>query len=190
MKNQRFEELFEQCGAVLSGHFLLTSGLHSDTYVEKFKLLQFPKLTDIICKEIADHFEDKKPSVILGAATGGIIISQAVGRELTTRSIFAERVDGELILRRGFKINKGERVLIVDDVVTTGGSIYELLDLVTEYGGQIMGVGTLIDRSGKNIDFGTEYFPVVKYDIPVYKPENCPLCASNTPMTSRGRTGK
>jgi len=190
MKKEHMDELFQECGAVLKGHFLLTSGLHSDTYVEKFKLLQYPKLTEKMCKEIALHFADKKPHVILGAATGGIIISQYVGRELSVKSIFAERVDGKLVLRRGFQIEKGERVLVVDDVVTTGGSIYELLDLVAEYGGKLLGVGTLIDRSGDAMDFGVDYHTLVKYDIPTYKPENCPLCASNTPMTERGRTGK
>lgn len=190
MKKEQFDELFKECGAVLKGHFLLTSGLHSDTYVEKFKLLQYPKLTDKMCKEIAAHYADTKPHVILGAATGGIIISQSVGRELSVKSIFAERVDGKLVLRRGFHIEKGERVLVVDDVVTTGGSIYELLDLVAEYGGKVMGVGTIIDRSGKKIDFGVNYHTLVRYDIPTYKPENCPQCASNLPMTERGRTGK
>ena len=190
MKKEQFDELFKECGAVLKGHFLLTSGLHSDTYVEKFKFLQYPKLTDKMCKEIATHFADKKPHVILGAATGGIIISQSVGRELSVKSIFAERVDGKLVLRRGFSIEKGERVLVVDDVVTTGGSIYELLDLVSEWGGNLVGVGTIIDRSGEKKEFGVGYHTLVRYDIPTYKPENCPLCASNTPMTERGRTGK
>ncbi len=190
MKKEQFNELFQECGAVLKGHFLLTSGLHSDTYVEKFKLLQYPKLTDKMCKEIALHFEDTKPHVILGAATGGIIISQSVGRELSVKSIFAERVDGKLVLRRGFFIEKGERVLVVDDVVTTGGSIYELLDLVAEYGGIVMGVGTIIDRTNEKLDFGVNYHTLVHYDIPIYKPENCPQCASNIGMTERGRTGK
>ncbi|MBN2282060.1 MAG: orotate phosphoribosyltransferase [Candidatus Marinimicrobia bacterium] len=190
MKKEQMDELLQECGAVLKGHFLLTSGLHSDTYVEKFKLLQYPRLTEKMCKEIANYFENKKPHLILGAATGGIIISHAVGRELSVKSIFAERVDGKLVLRRGFNIEKGERVLVVDDVVTTGGSIYELLDLVEEYGGKLLGVGTLIDRSGDALDFGVDYYTLVRYNIPTYKPENCPLCASNIPMTERGRTGK
>ncbi|MCF7886181.1 MAG: orotate phosphoribosyltransferase [Candidatus Marinimicrobia bacterium] len=190
MSENKFKKLLIESGAVLDGHFLLTSGLHSPTYVEKFQLLKYPKLTDKICKGIADHFKNTSPSVVLGAATGGIPISQSVGRELSNRSIFAERVDGQLTLKRGFKIEQGEKVLIVDDVVTTGGSIYELMDLVKNNDGIIMGIGVIIDRSGKKIDFGVDYHPLVKMDIPAYESENCPLCQDGIELTSRGRTGK
>ncbi len=183
-------EILKECGAILSGHFLLTSGRHSDTYVEKFKLLQYPALTDKLCKAIAEKFEDTKPHVIVGAATGGIIISHGVGRFLSTRSIFAERVDKELVFRRSFSIEKGERVLIVDDVITTGGSIFELIDLVVQSGGVVMGIGALIDRSDGKIDFGFPFFSLVSLDIPSYEPDDCPQCAQNIPLTSRGRTGK
>jgi len=183
-------EILEECGAILRGHFLLTSGRHSDTYIEKFKLLQYPLLTDKLCKAIAENFEDSKPHVVVGAATGGIIISHGVGRFLTTRSIFAERVDKELVFRRGFSIKKGERVLIVDDVVTTGGSIFELIDLVAKNGGVIMGIGTLIDRSAGKIDLGFPHYSLVSLDIPSYESDKCPQCANDIPLTSRGRTGK
>jgi len=129
--------------------------------------------------------------VIVGAATGGIIISHSVGRFLSTRSIFAERDEhGKLIFRRGFRIEPGERVLVVDDVVTTGGSIYELLDMVSEQGGVLMGIGVLIDRSGGKVEFGESYFPILKLDISAYEPDKCPQCANGIPLTSRGRTGK
>jgi len=164
--------------------------LHSDTYVEKFKLLQYPKLSDKLCKAIGENFKDTKPNVIVGAAVGGIIISHSVGRFLSTRSIFAERVDKKLEFRRGFNIEPGERVLIVDDVVTTGGSIYELMDLVSKHKGVLMGIGVLIDRSGQKADFGVPYFPLVNLDIPTHNPDDCPLCAKDIPITSRGRTGK
>lgn len=190
MKNESIEDVLKECGAVLQGHFLLTSGRHSDTYVEKFKLLQFPLLTDKLCKAIVEKFEDKKPHLVVGAATGGIIISHTAGRFLSTRSIFAEREDNKLVFRRGFKVKKGERVLIVDDVVTTGGSIFELIDLVVKSGGVLVGVGVLIDRSGGKVDFGFPYFPLVKMDIPSYPPAKCPLCRQNVPLTTRGRTGK
>jgi len=190
MGENKFRNLLDESGAIFDGHFLLTSGLHSDTYVEKFQLLKYPKLTDQICRGIADHFQHTKPSVVVGAATGGIPISQSVARELSARSIFAERVDGDLIFKRGFRIEQGEKVLIVDDVVTTGGSIYELMDLVKDNNGVIMGIGVIIDRSGKKIDFGVDYHPLVKMDIPTYKPEECPLCEEGVEITSRGRTGK
>ncbi|MCD6440414.1 MAG: orotate phosphoribosyltransferase [Candidatus Marinimicrobia bacterium] len=183
-------EILEECGAILHGHFLLTSGRHSETYVEKFKVLQFPLLTDKLCRAIADNFAESKPHVIVGAATGGIIISHGVGRLMSTRSIFAERVDKELIFRRGFSIKKGERVLIVDDVITTGGSIFELIDLVMHNGGVIMGIGALIDRSGGKIDFGFPFYSLVSLDIPSYEPAECPQCANGIPLTSRGRTGR
>lgn len=184
------EDILKDCGAILKGHFLLTSGLHSDTYVEKFKILQYPLLTDRLCKPIAKRFAKTKPNVVLGAATGGIIISHAVGRLLSTRSIFAERENGELALRRGFNIEKDEKVLIVDDIMTTGGSILELMDLVKNSGGLIVGIGVLVDRSGGEIDMGVPVFPLVTLDIPTYKPDECPLCKENMPLTSRGRTGK
>jgi len=190
MKTESYLDILKECGATLKGHFLLTSGLHSDTYVEKFKVLQYPLLTDKLSKDIAEHFRKTKPHVIVGAATGGIIISHSIGRFLSTRSIFAERENKNLVLRRGFDIKPGERVLIVDDVVTTGGSIYELMDLVTKKGGILMGIGVFIDRSGEKVDFGDSYFPLITMDIPTYKPEECPLCASNIPLTTRGRTGK
>ena len=190
MKNNSYVEILKECGAVLQGHFLLTSGLHSDTYVEKFKVLQYPLLTDKLCKAIADFFAKTKPHVVVGAATGGIIISHAVARFLSTRSIFAEREEGNLVFKRGFAIKPTERVLIVDDVVTTGGSIFELIDLVAKSAGVVHGVGVLIDRSGGKVDFGVTTHALVTLDIPTYKPENCPLCQQNIPMTVRGRSGK
>jgi len=190
MRADSFQDILREGGAILEGHFLLTSGLHSPTYVEKFKLLQYPLLTDKLCKAIAEYFAAAKPHVVVGAATGGIIISHGVARFLSCRSIFAEREDGKLVFRRGFTIEHGERVLIVDDVVTTGGSIFELLDLVDQKGGVLMGIGVLIDRSGGKVDFGDSYYPLVRMDIPAYTPTDCPLCRAQIPMTSRGRTGK
>lgn len=190
MKQGANFNILSDCGAILKGHFLLTSGRHSDTYVEKFKVLQYPLLTDKLCKEIAEYFENSKPHVVVGAATGGIILSYSVARFLATRSIFAERVENNLTFRRGFKIENGERVLVVDDVITTGGSIFELIDLVIKSGGVIMGIGALIDRSGGKIDFGLPFFSLVSLEIPSYEPAKCPQCAANIPLTARGRTGK
>jgi len=190
MKDEYYMDILKESGAILSGHFLLTSGLHSATYVEKFKILQFPLLCDKLCKGIADNFMKASPNVVLGAATGGIIISHSVGRILSSRSIFAERENNELVLRRGFNIESGERVVIVDDVVTTGGSLLELIDLVVKYGGHILGIGVLIDRSGGKIDFGFPFHSLISMEIPTYKPAECPQCLAGIPLTARGRTGK
>jgi len=190
MKNNAFENYLKDTGAILKGHFLLTSGLHSDTYIEKFRVLEYPLLTEKLCKAIAEHFQETKPHLVVGAATGGVIISHVVARLLTCRSIFAERENDRLTFRRGFKINPKERVLIVDDVLTTGSSLYELIDLVVKQEGMIVGIGVFIDRSGGRANFGIPYFPLLKLDIPVYKPEECPLCRQNVPLEVRGRTGK
>jgi orotate phosphoribosyltransferase len=191
MKTDKYyTDLLKESGAILDGHFLLTSGLHSATYIEKFKVLQYPLLCDKLCKGIAENFKTQSPNVVLGAAIGGIVISHSVGRALSSRSIFAERENGELILRRGFNIDVGERVVIVDDVVTTGGSILELIDLVVKYGGHILGIGVLIDRSGGRIDFGFPFYSLITLDIPTFKPDECPQCSAGIPLTARGRTGK
>lgn len=196
MPIESYENILKESGAILTGHFLLTSGLHSDTYVEKFRILQFPLLTEKLCKAIAENFSSSAPHVVVGAATGGIILSHVVARFLACRSIFAEHEENSLLFRRGFVIQKGERVLIVDDVVTTGGSIFEMIDLVLAQGGIIKGIGVLIDRSGGKVDFNPPsrikfpYFPLIKLDIPTYKPSECPNCRAGITLTSRGRTGK
>lgn len=190
MKSEYYLDILQQSGAILKGHFLLTSGLHSDTYIEKFKVLQYPALCDQLCKGIAEHFSATKPNVVLGAAIGGIVISHTVARFLSTRSIFAERETTALTLRRGFSIDEGERVLIVDDVVTTGGSLFELIDLVLRHKGIIVGIGAILNRSESKIDFGFPFYPLVNLAIPAYQPADCPQCAANVPLTARGRTGK
>ncbi|MBO8130322.1 MAG: orotate phosphoribosyltransferase [Candidatus Marinimicrobia bacterium] len=190
MKQETLENYLLDTGAILKGHFLLTSGLHSDTYVEKFRILEYPKLTEKLCRSIATYFESKKPHVVVGAATGGIIISHVVAKFLACRSIFAERVSDKLTFRRGFKINPRERVLIVDDILTTGSSLYELIDLVVKQDGVIVGIGVFIDRSMGNVKFSLPYFPLVKLNIPTYNPDDCPLCKKGIPLEIRGRTGK
>lgn len=141
MMKKDAESLLRETKAILEGHFLLTSGLHSPLYVEKFNVLQHPEYTEKLCEMIADHFRNQEVQTVIGPATGGIILSQVTARLLGTRSIFTERENGKMTLRRGFRVEPGEKVLIVEDIVTTGGSIREVVDVVNEAKGEIAGIG-------------------------------------------------
>ena len=133
-------DILKNTGAILDGHFLLTSGKHSNKYVEKFRLIEQPESLDFVCQTMADLHKNKEINLILGAAVGGILISGGVGRKLNVKHIFTERVNSIMELRRGFEIDKNSKVLIVEDIVTTGGSIFELIDVVNKYGGEIVGI--------------------------------------------------
>ena len=181
------EEIFKKAGAILEGHFLLTSGLHSPIYWEKFRVLQFPKYTEQLCRLIRDHFARQKAEVVAGPTTGGIILAYEVARQLGVRGIFAEKEGTERrVFKRGFGISPGERVLIVDDVLTTGKSIREVLNLVAEQGGETIGVAVLVDRSEEEHDFGIPLFSCLSSVTPTYRPQDCPLCAAGIPLTKPG----
>jgi orotate phosphoribosyltransferase len=191
MTEDQVKELFLKTNAIMEGHFLLTSGLHSPMYVEKFNVLQHPKYTEQLCQALAEKFADQNIETVVGPVTGGILLAHEVGKALGTRAIFTERENGKMAFRRGFKLAPGERVLIVEDIVTTGGSVKEVIDVVLESGAIPVGVGLLVDRSGGKIDFGTvPYQALLHLDVTTYAPETCPLCQNNVPMTKRGRTGK
>jgi len=181
------EELFEKSGAILRGHFLLTSGLHSPVYWEKFQVLQYPDYTEQLCRMITNHFRGQEIQVVAGPTTGGIILAFEVARQLGVRGIFAEKegTSGRAF-RRGFSIDAGERVLIVDDILTTGGSLRETMEAVTNQNGTIVGIGVLVDRSGQEVDFGVPFFSCHRAEIVTYTPENCPLCAAKTPLVKPG----
>ena len=181
------EEIFQKCGAILEGHFLLTSGLHSPVYWEKFRILEFPYYTQKLCRLIADHFRDYGIEVVAGPTTGGIILAFEVARELGVRSIFAERVSPtERAFKRGFTLKKGARVLIVDDILTTGKSIQEVIAAVEKHGAAIVGIGVLVDRSEEEKDFGVPLFSCLRSQTPTYPPQKCPLCAAKIPLTKPG----
>jgi len=184
---ENIEEIFEKSGAILKGHFLLTSGLHSPVYWEKFKVLQFPNYTEPLCRMIAGHFREQKIQVVAGPTTGGIIIAFEVARQLGVRGIFAEKEgEKERAFRRGFTINPGERVLIVDDILTTGSSIRQVIAAVNRLGGIIMGVGVLVDRSEQRIEFGVPVFSCHRAETITYQPQDCPLCAAKIPLVKPG----
>lgn len=187
MTETEVKELFIKTGAIMEGHFLLTSGLHSPLYVEKFNVLQHPAYTQRLCEALAAQFVDEKIQTVVGPMTGGILLAHEVGKALGVRAIFTERENGKMTFRRGFQLAKGERVLIVEDIVTTGGSIKEVLAAVEEQGGIPVGIGMLVDRSGGKASFGeVPYKALLHLDVTTYAPDACPLCQAGQPMTKRG----
>lgn len=191
MTQDEVKQLLIDTNAIMEGHFLLTSGLHSPMYVEKFNVLQLPKETEKLCKALAEYFQDKEIDTVVGPMTGGILLAHEVGKALGTRAIFTERVDGKMTFRRGFSLQPGERVAIVEDIVTTGGSVREVIDVVKSYGAIPVGVGLLVNRSGGTADFGgVPSHALLELTVPTFKPEECPLCEAHVPMTKRGSTGK
>ena len=191
MTQEEVRALLVETGAIMDGHFLLTSGLHSPHYVEKFNVLQHPAYTAQLCAAMAEKFKDAQIETVVGPVTGGILLAHETGKSLGTRAIFTERVDGKMTFRRGFSLREGERVLIVEDIVTTGGSIKEVIEVVKAAGAVPVAVSMLVDRSGGKANFGdVSATALLTMDVETYAPENCPLCAKGVPMTKRGRTGK
>ena len=186
MDKQEILDIFNKTGAMLSGHFELSSGLHSATYLQCAKMLQYPTYAASLCGDLAQKFEKDKPNIVIAPAVGGIIVSYEIARILGAKSLFSERVKGEMKLRRGFELTASDKVLIVEDVVTTGLSTKEVVGLVKSYNADIVGVGCLIDRSEKKIDFGARFESLMKISASAFKPLNCPLCKQNTPITKPG----
>ena len=181
---------FKSTGALLEGHFLLTSGRHSNKYFEKFTLLSNPDVVDKLCKSIYSIYKHQEIDIVLGAATGGIILAYELGKQLNTKGIFAERVNGELEFRRGFSLGKDQRILLVDDVVTTGGSVFELISLTQSTGANIIGIAVMFDRTNGEIDFRYPFFALHSEKIESWEQEECPQCIQHIPLTKRGSTGK
>ena len=182
--------LLEETKAVLHGHFLLTSGLHSPMYVEKCNERQHPEYTESLCREIAARYAVDNFELVVGPTTGGILLAHETGKALGTRAIFTERENGKMTLKRGFQIPEGCRVLVVEDIVTTGGSDREVMDVVSAHGGEVVGVGLLVARSRGKVDFGVRTEALLHLSVPTYKPEECPLCKDGVELTKRGSTGK
>lgn len=188
--NDEILDIFKKSGAFLEGHFVLTSGLHSPHYVEKFRVLEHPDLTAQLCAEFAEQWGGKKPTVVIGPATGGIILAHETAKQLGVSAMFTERLEGTMTLRRGFSVGPEDRVLLVEDVVTTGGSVFEVIDVVKETGAQILGLAFLVDRSGGKVDFGIPSKALLTLDVVTYQPDSCPLCDKGVPVTKPGRSGK
>jgi orotate phosphoribosyltransferase len=177
---------FRRVGALLDGHFRLTSGLHSSGYLQSALVLQHPAEAEACGAAIAERMRALSPDVVLSPALGGIVIGQEVGRALGVRAIFAERQDGKLTLRRGFSITPGERVLVVEDVVTTGGSTQETIDVARAGGATVVGAAAIIDRSGGTQRIDVPFHALATISLPTYQPEQCPLCAEGKPVVKPG----
>lgn len=186
LTEEKIIDIFKTTGTFMDGHFRLTSGLHSGLYVEKFRVLEHPKYTEILCQEIADRYKDAGVTLVVGPAIGGVIIAYEVARALEVRSIFCEREDGKLTLRRGFHISPEDKVLVVEDIVTTGGSVKEVLGVVEQSGAEIVGVGLLVDRSGGKVDLGYRTEALLTMQVTVHQPDDCPLCKEGVPIVKPG----
>ena len=186
MTRERVMEILKEAGVLLEGHFLLTSGRHSNRYLQCAKIFQETKYSEELCADLAAQFKDKNVELVIGPAIGAIQMSYEVSRHLGVKNIFAERENGAMTLRRSFEIQPGQRVLVVEDVVTTGGSVREVIDLVREHGGEVVGVGVVVDRTGGKIDFGVPISSVISIDVESYTAEECPLCKENLPLVKPG----
>jgi len=185
------EDIFSRAGAYLEGHFLLSSGKHSPFYLEKFQVLQWPQETERLCQSIAESARGLGVQTVAGPTTGGIILAHEVARQLGVRAVYAERSAGGRgrEFRRGFRLNPGERVLVVDDIMSTGGSVQETIEAIRACGAEVVGVGVLVDRSAGRATF--EGLPVISLwdvSIPAYAPEECPQCAQGLELVKPGTT--
>jgi orotate phosphoribosyltransferase len=179
-------DLFKRVGALLEGHFRLTSGLHSPGYLQSALVLQHPREAEACGAAIAQRVFTLGAQAVLSPALGGIVIGQEVGRGLGIRALFAERQDGRLTLRRGFALEPGEKVLVVEDVVTTGGSTRETIEVARAAGADVVGAASIIDRSGGDTRLDVPYFSLAEVSLPTYEPERCPLCLTGSAAVKPG----
>jgi len=187
LSQERVLEILKEAGVLLEGHFLLTSGRHSNKYLQCAKIFQNAKYSEELCEDLAKLYKDSGVDVVIGPAIGAILISYEVSRHLGTPNIFAERdAAGVMALRRSFEITKGQKVLVVEDVVTTGGSVREVIALVKEAGGVVIGVGSIVDRTGGKVDFGVPFKAVLSVEVESFEPDKCPICANGIPVVKPG----
>lgn len=183
-KAMNTEEILRKSDALLEGHFLLSSGKHSNKYVQCAKVLRFPKYAEIVLSTVVKQIKDLDIDLVVGPAMGGVIVSYEIGRQLNKESIFIERKDNIMQLRRGFEISNGAKVLISEDVVTTGKSTIETKNLIESLGGQVIGVACIVNRTNK--DIGLPIYSAINLDIEVHNPKTCPMCKSNIPIEKPG----
>lgn len=183
MEQKQILDVLTKCHVLLEGHFRLTSGKHSDRYMQCARLFEHPVESKLLCDELAKRVQAREIGTIdlvVGPALGGIIMAYQMAQSLGVRTIFAERENGKMTLRRGFEVQAGERILVCEDVVTTGGSVKEVIDILKAQGANVIGVASIVDRSKGTVDFGVPFEPLAAVDFDVYDPETCPLCAAGS----------
>lgn len=186
MEYQVLMDKLEKTGVLQKGHFLLSSGLHSNAYLQCAKILQYPQYAQELGLAIAEFYDRDEVDVVIGPALGGVILAHEVARALGCPALFAERADGIMQLRRGFKLEKGQRVLIVEDVVTTGGSVMEVADLVEKEGAKVMGIASIVDRSNNQNVFPYPFTSLIKIEVELFSAQECPLCQQGEPLIKPG----
>lgn len=175
-------DLLKKTGVIMEGHFLLTSGRHSSMFLQCSQLLQHPEYAGSLCRLMAEQFRDKAVEVVIGPAMGGVILAYELARTLGAKALYAEPSEDKMILRRGFRIEAGEKVLVVEDAVTTGGSVQKVIDLLKSCEAEIIGVAVIVDRSAGNLNFGVPTKALLKMQIESFEPETCPLCQAGQPL--------
>jgi orotate phosphoribosyltransferase len=179
-------QIFLEAEALQQGHFLLSSGRHSGEYWEKFWVLQWPHHVEVLCAEIARRYRDEAIDTVLGPTTGGILLAFEVARQLGVRALYAEKEDGQRVLRRGLQLAPGTRTLVVDDILTSGGAVRECLDLARNRRAEVVGSAVIVDRSGGTVDLGYRLESLLTVNADTFAPDACPLCAANTPLRKPG----
>lgn len=186
ISEERVLEIFREAGVLLEGHFLLTSGRHSNKYLQCAKIFRHVKYSEELCAALAERFRGENIDLVIGPALGAVQMAYEVSRQLNCENFFAERENGRMTLRRGFAIEPGRRVLVVEDVVTTGGSVREVMDIVRDAGGVVAGVGSIVDRTGGTIDFGVSFKAVISMKVESWEASECPVCKTGTPLVKPG----
>jgi orotate phosphoribosyltransferase len=184
--SNRAVEILEEANAILTGHFKLTSGLHSNRYIQCAQVFQYPDKVEELCKLLAQKLQGKGITTVIGPAVGGIIFSYALSSALNCKNIYAERVEEKMSFRRNFSVEPGEKVVVVEDVVTTGGSAKEVAVLAQSLGAEVVAICSLVDRSGGKVDFGVPFVPLIQMNVVTYQPDDCPLCKEGKPLIQPG----
>ena len=187
MTNEELMQILTETGAYQSGHFKLSSGLHSGNYIQCSQLLKFPRIAEKVCAEIGELFKDENIEMVVGPATGGILVAYEVGRALNVPAIFAERENGVMTLRRGFHVEPGTRCLVTEDVLTTGGSAQEVVELLQSKGAEVVAATSIIDRTpGNTIKLKVPFKSLIQLSFPTHNPEECPMCKEGMPIQKPG----